>query len=272
MRCPGTDLDDAVSRAATLATSLVPLISFAVNAFVDLPVAHVAYEGSPGRTSRRYWQADVPLGAEIPGPGRPLRSELLFPLLHDVLANAESRRLARAISQYHAALRNWTTAAQPLALAHLYPALEALGPAVERAERQRLGLADERAHAVHRGVDVGKSNWKEVLLGWVRRDVICQGDKPTYDTARKATDGLEHGALDMPLIRDAGAEATPKLFDYVRKGILNLLDVDPQVRERLAGMSTVDVTPFHRSLQGVLAGDVADPLKLGPDPMPRSLS
>jgi hypothetical protein len=198
VHCPGTSLDDAVARAGTLATSLVPLISFAVNAIVDLPMAHIAYEGSPGRTSRRYWQSDVALGVEVFRPARLLQSDLLFPLLQDVFRNPESNRLARAISQYHAALRNWTTAGQPLALAHLYPALEALGPAVERAERRRLGLADDRAHALHRGMDVDQNNWRGVLLGWVRRDVVCEGDKHTYDTARKATDGLEHGALDMP--------------------------------------------------------------------------
>ena len=195
MRCPGTELDDAVSRAATLATSLVPLISFAVNAFVDLPVAHVAYEGSPGRTSRRYWQADVPLGAEIPGGLADLFDLNSCFRCCTTFSRTRSRDvwLGRSASTTphsetgprRASLSPWLTST---------PALEALGPAVERAERQRLGLADERAHAVHRGVDVGKSNWKGVLLGWVRRDVICQGDKPTYDTARKATDGLEHGA------------------------------------------------------------------------------
>jgi hypothetical protein len=40
VRCPGSDIDDAVARGSTLATSLAPLISFAINAFVDVPRAH----------------------------------------------------------------------------------------------------------------------------------------------------------------------------------------------------------------------------------------
>lgn len=268
VHCPGTNLDDAVGRAANLATSLTPLISFAVNAFVDLPMATIAFEGSPGRTSRRYWQAKVDLGAELLAPRRPLQSDLLFALIRDVYTNPESKRLARAISQYHAALRNWTTAGQPLALVHLYPALEALSPATERAERQRLGLIDEQAHAIHRSVDVSRSNWREVLLGYVRRDVICQGDDTTYRTAYKASNGLEHGSMDMPLIRTASLEVTPKLFGYVRRGILDLLSIDTDVRERLAGMRIVDVTPFHHSILGVLTGDVAEPAKLGPEGEP----
>ena len=101
---------------------------------------------------------------------------------------------------------------------HLYPALEALGPAVERVERERLGLADERGHASHRGVDVSQSNWKDVLLGWVRRDIICQGDMETYDAVRRLSDKLEDGALDMPLIREAAPGVTGTLFNYVRRG------------------------------------------------------
>jgi hypothetical protein len=49
VRCPGTNLDDAVARGSTLATSLAPLISFAINAFVDVPQAHIACEASPER-------------------------------------------------------------------------------------------------------------------------------------------------------------------------------------------------------------------------------
>jgi hypothetical protein len=150
----------------------------------------------------------------------------------------------------------------------LYPALEALGPATERAERQRLSLADDQAHAVHRGVDVSRPNWREVLLGWVRRDVICQGDDATYRTAYKASNGLEHGSEDMPYIRTASTAVASKLFGYVRKGILDLLNLDPPVRGRLAAMSPVDITPFQHSITGMLTGNVADPTTLGPDGEP----
>jgi hypothetical protein len=265
VRCPGTDLDDARMRAETLSASATPLISFAVNAFVDVPQAYVAYEASEGRSSRRFWQANIDRGAVGLAPAALLRAELLHALLDRARRSAESRRLGRAISHYHAALRNWTRAALPQALFHLYPALEALAPAAERAERRRLGLGDVRAHAIYREVDVTQENWKEVLLGWVRRDVICKGDKATYDTARKASNGLEHGSLDLPLIRTDAERVTPKLFEYVRGGILDLLDLDVDMRDRLAGMSPIDITPFRHGVAGVLTGNVADPTRLGAD-------
>jgi hypothetical protein len=271
VRCPGTNLDDAVARGSTLATSLAPLISFAINAFVDVPQAHIAYEASPERSSRRFWQTDVQLGTHTLTPSQVVRSELLIPFLQAIFTSDEQQRLGVAISHYHAALRDWTTAGQPLALMHLYPALEALGGAVERAEQARLGLADKEAHALHRGVDVTKSNWREVLLGWVRRDVICKGDQPTYKAAYEASNGLEHGSLDMPSIRAVAQQVTPKLFGYVREGILDLLNLEADVRERLGKLRVLDVTPLHMTMKGVLTGDVADTDQLGfeSDPYPR---
>jgi hypothetical protein len=271
VRCLGSNIDDAVARASALATSLAPLISFAINAFVDVPQAHLAYEASPGRNSRRFWQADVQLGTHTFTPSRPLSSKLLIPFLQVVFESDEQQRLGVAISHYHAALRDWTTAGQPLALMHLYPALEALGGATERAERARLGLADKEAHAKYRGVDVTKSNWREVLLGWVRRDVICKADQATYKAAYEASNGLEHGSLDMPSIRTVAQQVTPKLFGYVRGGVLDLINLDADVRDRLARMAVVDITPFHAVMTGVLMGDVADADHLGfeSDPYPR---
>jgi hypothetical protein len=271
VRCPGSSLDDAVARGSALATSLAPLISSAINAFVDVPQAHLAYEASPGRNSRRFWQRDVQLGIPTLTHAQMVRSDLLIPFLEAIFASGEQQRLGVAISHYHAALRDWTTAGQPLALMHLYPALEALGGAVERAERAQRGLADKEAHALHLGVDVTKSNWREVLLGRVRRDVICKGDQPTYKAAYDASNGLEHGNLDMPSIRAVARQVTPKLFSLVRDGILDLLNLEADVRARLGKLPVLDVTPLHMEMRGVLTGNVADADTLGfeGDPYPR---
>ncbi|MFL6045866.1 MAG: hypothetical protein ACJ72M_12195 [Propionibacteriaceae bacterium] len=271
VRCPGSSLDDAVARGSALATSLAPLISSTINAFVDVPQAHLSYEASPGRRSRRFWQTDVQLGTHTLTPTQIVRFDLLIPFLEAIFTSREQQRLGVAISYYHAALRDWTTAGQPLALMHLYPALEALGGAVERAERVRLGLADKEAHARYRRIDVTKSNWREVLLGWVRRDVICKGDQPTYKAAHEASNGLEHDSLDMPSIRAMAQQVTPELFDYVRDGVLDLLNLEAEIRERLGKLRVLDVTPLRMQMRGVLIGDVADADQLGfeTDPYPR---
>jgi hypothetical protein len=75
----------------------------------------------------------------------------------------------------------------------------------------------------------------------------------------------------MPWILEAAPRVTRQLFDYVRQGVLDLLNLETDVQDRLAGMSLIDVTPFEPSITGVLSGNVEDPDQLGfdGDPYPR---
>ena len=187
--------------------------------------------------------------------------------------SAHANRVGRAVSHYQLALSYWSTRGQPLALAHLYMALEALAPAAERTRREQLGFSSRRNTRSTLGVDVTRNNWRNVLLGWVRRDVLCRGDKATYDAAREASDGFEHGFMPLPAYRAAATEVTPKLLGYVRAAILDVLDLPEQVREALLSKAPVDTSALWWQLRGDLTGEVADPTMLAepesPVPHPR---
>ncbi len=263
IRVLAEDADAAVSAAGAVAGGVVALVSFAVNAFVCPPEPHLAYEEAPGLSRRRFWQREVELQHGVPRPRRLIKPELLFPLLEAFFRVPESDWLSRAVSQYHVALGQWTTRGRPLAMAHLYMALEALAPAAERAERARLGLADKREHAAHRGVDTSLQNWEGVLLGWVRRDVLCRGDRATYTAARRAHNGFKHGFMSLPDYRAVAELHTRALLDYVRSGLLNLLDLSDEVRNELVAKPPVDVSAVWQEIRGELLGAVQDPQELG---------
>ncbi len=265
VNCWALGATDALTRATEATSGLAMLLAFAANAHVGMPVPCVAFESAPGLSRRRYWQGLVPMESGMPPVKRHLDAQLLFPFLQAVLTSTERERVVRAVGQYDIALQHWTVPTRPLALAHLYMALEALAPAVERVERARLGLSDERAHAEHRKVELERSNWKEVLLGWVRRDVICGGDKATYDTARKASDGFEHGSEDFASFRAAAEATSAALMGYVRRGVIDLLDLPETTRERLASASPLDGGAVRLALHGELTGAVQDPDRLGLD-------
>lgn len=263
VRLQAADTDAAVRTASAVAGNLGSLLSFAVNAHVAPAEAYLAYECAPGLTRRRFWQQDVDFQQGLPGPRRLIDQALLFPLLNAVFGSGELPRLSRALGQYDAALGHWTTQGRPLALADLYIALEALGPAAERAERQRLGLPGEREHAAHRGVDLSRSNWRSELLSRVRRDVLCQGDKQTYDAALEASNGLEHGYMPLSEYQAAAAQHARALLDHVRAAVLSLLDLPEEVRGALAAKRPLDVSPPRQEIAGELHGDVQDPDGLG---------
>jgi hypothetical protein len=133
--------DAAIASAGVIAGGVVAVLSLAVNAFVPPPEPHLAYEAAPGLQRRRFWQREIEFQQEILRPKRQIDERLLFPLLEALFRAPETDWLSRATSQYHVALSHWNTRGRPLAMAHLYMALEALSPAAERAERERLGLA-----------------------------------------------------------------------------------------------------------------------------------
>jgi hypothetical protein len=253
------DANAAVAGAGAVAVGLTTMISFCVNAFVSPPEPALAYDVAPDLEKRRFWQRRVAhTYVDFLRPTRRIRFELLAPFLGAVFASPDGDRIGRAVSQYQIALRYWTTGGQALALAHLYMALEALGPVAQGRERDELGLKDDKDHAVHRGVDISRSNWHEVLLGWIRRDVLCDGDKETYDAARQASDGFEHGFMSLPDYRALASANAPTLLDHVRRAVLNLLDLDESVRAELADKRPVDTSPLWLEVRGELTGDVGD--------------
>jgi hypothetical protein len=255
-------VDAAIAGAGTVATGLATMISFCVNAFVPPPDPMLAYECSPGLERRLFWQRHMQPRIDELRPKRRIDVGPLFPFLHAAFSSSDAERIGRAVSHYQMALSYWSTRGQPLALAHLYMALEALGPVAERRQREKLGIATDKDHAQSRGVDVSKSNWKDVLLGWIRRDVLCGGDKATYDAARKASDGLEHGFMPLPEYRGAASAHTPTLLGHVRRAALSLLDLDDTVRSTLLEKSPVDTSPLWMEIRGELTGEVQDPDQL----------
>lgn len=256
---PAGSADDAIASAGAITSALTTMFSFCVNAFVSPPDPVLAYECSPGAGKRSFWQRHMRSTFDDLQPRRALNTDLLFPFLHTAFSSSDSERIGRAVSHYHLALNYWTTRGQPMALAHLYMALEALGPVAERRERERQGLAHQKEHALSRGVDVSKSNWRDVLLGWIRRDVLCDGDKETYDAARKASDGFEHGFMPLPEYRATASKHVAALLGHARRAVISLLDLSEPVRSSLLAKSALDIGPLWMEIHGELTGRVGDP-------------
>jgi hypothetical protein len=161
-----TDIDAAVSGAAGVASALAMIISFCVNAAVEPPALHVAFNSTEGLSRREFMEAFLPGEAGHPRPGRWIDVEGLLAFGQAAFASSEAPRLFRALAQYQAALRYWNTGSRLLVLAHLYIACEVLTNAVQRLHQARLGLTPEQ-HAQLLGVDIAQRNWK-VIAGGLR--------------------------------------------------------------------------------------------------------
>jgi hypothetical protein len=146
VRVQAGDLDAAVRSAMGAASALAVIISFCVNAVVEPPVLHVAFNSAVGLSRREFMEAFVPDERGHPRPGRWVEPQDIFAFGQAVLGSTEVPRLARALAQYQTALRYWNSGSRVLVLAHLYIASEALTKAVLRVHQTRLGIT-EQEHA-----------------------------------------------------------------------------------------------------------------------------
>ena len=57
--------------------------------------------------------------------------------------------------------------------------------------------------------------------------MIFDGDHDTYKTAKDASDGLEHGFLELDEIARHALKCADKTFHHVRRTIIDLLGCPP---------------------------------------------
>jgi hypothetical protein len=250
--------DDAVTAYAQAGAAFLPLIALVANATVAGPDVKLAFDNSPGRDRREFFQSFVPEKRGQPVPARRVDVQLALALFEAFKRHPETVRLHRAAESYRGALIDWRPGREPMALAQLYWGVEAVTKPTLMSEMARAGADSADAFAAKLGIP------KRQLDPWIRRNVIFQGDAETYKKAKDASDGLEHGYLPFPQIHTLAADARDRTARYLREAILGLLDLHPTNRDRLIS------DPFDeplsewlaRHLRGSLLGktdDVAAP-------------
>ncbi|MCA1675843.1 MAG: hypothetical protein LC799_27930, partial [Actinobacteria bacterium] len=88
---------------------------------------------------------------------------------------------------------------------------------------------------------------------------IFAGDNDTYQTAKDASDGLEHGYLALDEIAAHALKCTDKTFYCVRRTILDLLRLPDEVVTELMEIKPKDVQSQRKIIRGRLIGAAEDP-------------
>ncbi len=259
-------LEDAVHLFPTPARPMATVAAFAANVRVGLVEVHLAYDCTPDHEERELIEAFLPDEIGNMSEGRFIRPELMIAAAEAFLAAGDrAPRLGRALRQYELALRDWYVGGEWLALSHLYMAVEALTDiALDRTLEQR-GTTDV-ALAKSVGIvtdDPQRPRWKDLLKSWCRREVIFAGDRETFRAARTASDGLEHGFLDLREVHAHALRAADQTFAYVRRTITDLLDLPDETAGELMAIRPMDVQSRRKIIHGRLTGKAEDPAPVG---------
>jgi hypothetical protein len=94
------------------------------------------------------------------------------------------------------------------------------------------------------------------------RELVFEGDRSAYDAARMATNGYEHGFLDLDDVQQQAVRATNSVFSHVRRSIADVLSFSGEYRDWLLSRAPMDVASTRKIMRGRLIGEVADPAQL----------
>ncbi len=266
VRGRAVSLDEAISKFEVIARPVATMIGFVANVRVGPLEVHLAYECAAGSRERPFLEVFVPDERGAVTEGRIVRQDLLGPACTAFLElPMDSARVGRALRQYELALRQWHLGGEWLALSHLYMAVEALTEAVLRTAIADRGVTEEEL-ARSLGIvtdDPDRRRWRQILREQVREQMIFGADSDTYKTAKSASDGLEHGFLELDEIAAHALKCTDKTFRHVRRTIIELLDLPAAVAGDLMTIKPKDVQSRRKVIRGRLVGTAEDPAAEG---------
>jgi hypothetical protein len=255
-------LEQAGSTFSELARAIANMIAFVANVRVGPVEAHLAFDSDPGKTERELLEVFLPDERGIVGEGRIIRRHLVEAACPASLSlQADSSRVTRALRQYELALREWCLGGEWLALSHLWIAVENLTEAVLRRTKLELSKTDKELAEMLDVVtdDPDRPRWPQIMREQIREQVVFDGDHETYVTAKKASDGLEHGFLELDKVARHAIASADTTFTCVRRTIIDLLDLPGAIGAELMEIKPKDVQSTRKIIRGRLLGSAADP-------------
>ena len=255
-------LDEAGAKFSMIARPIANMIAFVANVRVGPIEAHLAFDSDPDRTERQFLEVFLPDERGGLSEGRIIRRHLLEVACPASMSMpADGPRVGRALRQYELALREWYVGGEWLALSHLWIAVENLTEAVLRRTKLELSKTDEQLAQMLDVVtdDPERPRWRQIMREQVREQIIFDGDHDTYTTAKKASDGLEHGFLELDEVARHAIASADTTFTCVRRTIIDLLNLPREIGAELMEIKPKDVQSTRKAIRGRLLGAAADP-------------
>ena len=261
VRGPASSLDEATLVFSQLARLAGLIFAFTANATVGRLEPHIAFESTEGLDSREFREVFLPDERGLPRRGRLVRTDHLVAVA-DGFLQAGERRVHTALNQYELALRSWTIGTESLCLSHLWMAVEAMTPLFLLQELSRQGLTKDRAGreelAARLGLQVATPRDLSKVDAWVRQTLILGGEVDLYGAARRASDGFEHGFMDITEVHLVAIERAEALFGHVRRALLDLLGVTGPSYDSVLELRPLDSASFRKIIRGRFTGSTGE--------------
>ncbi len=243
-------INDAMNSFKELATNLIPSVAFSVNAYIETPNIYLAFDITPNKEKRDYFQTQFLDHHDKLERSRYANSEATAKFHSVLFKTKDTERLRRAVGLYHQALDNWEFGKEILAIEYIFIAAETITPIL------RNRLFDEHGTDADGLTKLLKIEKKE-LDSEIRKKYIFQEDTACYKKARLASDSFEHGYKHFDIIRGLARDACDSAARYVRASIIDLVTEEQEVKGLLNENDFIK--PFmkgkvRKELRGFLIG------------------
>jgi hypothetical protein len=259
-------LDEATAKFGAVARPIATVVGFVANVRVGSLEVHLAYDCTPSSDHREFLEVFVADERGRVSEGRIIRRHLMgAACISLVTLGTDTGRIGRALRQYELALRQWYVGGEWLALSHLWIAVENLTEAVVRKTLLDRSCS-EKELATSLGVvtdDPEHPRWPQIMREQVREQLIFRGDHDTYKTAKSASEGLEHGFMELDKVAAHALKSTARTFLHVRQTIVDLLALPTGVAQELMEIKPKDVESMRKVARGRLIGVAEDPAMEG---------
>ena len=220
VRVQASSLDQAVGLSTGVVNVLTAFLSCAANASIDEMSLHVAYDATPARQARAFYQVIDP-DRFLVTEWRVLSEADVIAPLRRWLEDPLSARLQRAALHYHRALLHWTDRGNPHSLNHIWIAAESLTDVLLKRECAARGVSKNKLSRLW------KLDKKKSLEVEIRTRLIFDGDSDLHRDLKTASDGYEHGFATLEETGAIAARITRRAAALVRRAILRVLSDAP---------------------------------------------
>jgi hypothetical protein len=232
---PDATLESLFYFVANAGHALLPAIAVSTNAAIVEPELETMRLTAPQQTGE-YFQHYLDQESPEPNTGRIVPKAPTTQMIGLIGAHKDSQRLLRACMHYRWSLLNINPPSANVSLGHLWMALESMTDI-----QIRLLQAEKNAASLHMLADEfqippSDDRRKRIneLKGYLRKVYLLENDEDCYKACSEASNGFEHGYMDVGKIGAVAFAMRPVLAAHVRRSIL-----------RLSGVSTDDKQLLH---------------------------
>jgi hypothetical protein len=247
-------IEEAQFAFANAANSIIPVISFSTNAYIDWVQVELAYETTPDKTEKQFLQICLTHKQDGLKRMRRLHKDATVALMQTLETHTHKIRLLRGIGHYHLALSRNILGQEIPMLSHLWIGMETITEVAVHEEIRKAGLNTKDELAKEWGFDT-----LGLLDAKVRKSILFQNDKEAYKSAKKASDSYEHGFLTFEDIRKLAEPVTNTVASYLRTAILDLLAIDTEAKTTLISEPynmMFSLLPIQGYIRGYLVSQV----------------